>query len=1145
VLFDRVRVQVTNAGGTSVRIGDPIPGFQDFNAADIADGTEVSYAIEEGEDWETGTGVYDADTGTLARTLSESSTGALLVLGGAAVLSITLLSKDIENGLTLIKHKPAAANTYARTIKQLQAVGGRDDENLMHWINPDHDEELIAGTNVADLKVQIANAIAVFKAQQLSTGRRQRMFIPDFEFYYSSNLSFDVPDLILDAKGAVLTSDSPTFAPLLQLIGARMEVHGLRVEFTAGAGAENYFNVVGEDTKLFGVSYKRDATSSIPLYVRADGFRWYGGELDAYGGLNAINAGDAEIDGVFFHQPDGSSGTDDAIAIKATNKHVIGWRVSNCSFRNKADFIAIGSEVGKVGANDPNRTVGVFGVVAKNLTGERCSTAFFIKPGGIYDYRDGTVQGVRGRNIVLRDREGIWMQKPVALLPGRGASIKDIDIEVTAEGRHYTTGGAPRAGVFHLYMVDSTGIGAFESEVANINIKGSFDDPYDGIAAGGVAPGAPTPNVVLLEKQNPAYGQASDINLDITSNGNETSAIRVQAGFDGAVYIEKAHLANVNTNGSSSFGGIHTDSIIEISTDHNITMAAGSSGRRFVNGGSGEVRTRAEHVGLEPKITLKSKAGAVGLAKGSISFTDDLDAEYAWIGDRDAVNRLFTISAGAGTLSLLGTSVDLTSKFTQTAANVTSTITNSSGNPTNVPLLTFTRLSNIAAPAATGTALLIVDHALNYSFSIQNAGGTVKFRVGPNGDTTVGGALAVTGALTASNLSGTNTGDQFTNLTSSRFLGRVTAGFGAAEQLTGTQATALLDVFTTGLKGLVPASPGGATNFLREDGAWAAPTAGAGGADRQLQFNNGGALAGADQVDIDATGNLRFDHGANSSAPAADQVELLFQRIAAGGGRLFPRMRGEDGVYTSFQTHLGRNSISWAQAQGGTAGALQGIGYSNLSTTGTATIRNPAAGNRLTRAKRNAWVSAAGAGSTASMYNSTAGQHNQWTVGGVAGGGFLAAFRFGVSDAAPVAGAHMFVGLRSALAAPVAATNPSTLTNVIGLAQLNGGANLHIVYGGSAAQAAIDLGATFPAADTTALYELILYARPDDATKVAYRVENITTGAVASGVLTGAAGVALPANTTFIGPALYRSNNATALAVGIDIAGFYIESDFA
>lgn len=67
-------------------------------------------------------------------------------------------------------------------------------------------------------------------------------------------------------------------------------------------------------------------------------------------------------------------------------------------------------------------------------------------------------------------------------------------------------------------------------------------------------------------------------------------------------------------------------------------------------------------------------------------------------------------------------------------------------------------------------------------------------------------SVAASGTVTGSNLSGTNTGDQFTNLTSSRILGRVSGGFGAAQELTGTQVTALLDSATGSLPGLMTAA---------------------------------------------------------------------------------------------------------------------------------------------------------------------------------------------------------------------------------------------------------------------------------------------------------------------------------------------------
>jgi len=62
-----------------------------------------------------------------------------------------------------------------------------------------------------------------------------------------------------------------------------------------------------------------------------------------------------------------------------------------------------------------------------------------------------------------------------------------------------------------------------------------------------------------------------------------------------------------------------------------------------------------------------------------------------------------------------------------------------------------------------------------------------------------------------------------------RFLGRKTAGAGDAEELTGTEATARLDAFTSTLKGLAPGSGGGTTNFLRADGTWTQPPGGGGG----------------------------------------------------------------------------------------------------------------------------------------------------------------------------------------------------------------------------------------------------------------------------------------------------------------------------
>ena len=86
----------------------------------------------------------------------------------------------------------------------------------------------------------------------------------------------------------------------------------------------------------------------------------------------------------------------------------------------------------------------------------------------------------------------------------------------------------------------------------------------------------------------------------------------------------------------------------------------------------------------------------------------------------------------------------------------------------------------------------------------------------------------VTGAtaLTIANDAVTNA--KAANMATGTIKGRATAGTGDPEDLTGAQATALLDTFTSGAKGLVPASGGGTTNFLRADGTFAAPPGGGG-----------------------------------------------------------------------------------------------------------------------------------------------------------------------------------------------------------------------------------------------------------------------------------------------------------------------------
>lgn len=96
--FDRVSFATATTGTGTITSGAATAGFRTMAAATIPDGTTVQYAIEDGTGWETGNGVVGASSTTLTRVLSQSSTGALLVLTGAAKCFLTPIASQY-NGL--------------------------------------------------------------------------------------------------------------------------------------------------------------------------------------------------------------------------------------------------------------------------------------------------------------------------------------------------------------------------------------------------------------------------------------------------------------------------------------------------------------------------------------------------------------------------------------------------------------------------------------------------------------------------------------------------------------------------------------------------------------------------------------------------------------------------------------------------------------------------------------------------------------------------------------------------------------------------------------------------------------------------------------------------------------------------------------
>jgi hypothetical protein len=297
--------------------------------------------------------------------------------------------------------------------------------------------------------------------------------------------------------------------------------------------------------------------------------------------------------------------------------------------------------------------------------------------------------------------------------------------------------------------------------------------------------------------------------------------------------------------------------------------------------------------------------------------------------------------------------------------------------------------------------------------------------------------------------------------------------------------------------------------------------------------------------DLNIGGKIKL---ATISAPSPAPAGSGYLYAASYAGKVVPKWKGPSGLDYALQTHIGLDKISvWSQiGNSATAPNLFG-GARTLTVVGTATARSVTTTNMATRAKRLGYVSSNISGSLASIRTAV----SLYTLGVPGGGsvpdlgGFLMIIRFVPSNAASVSGERFFAGVWSSTAAPTN-VEPSTLTNVIGIAQLSTSTNLQIVYGGSAAQTPINLGANFPGAGlSTDIYDFWIWSPPNSNNTVYYYVERLNTGDKASGTLTAATpGTQLPLNTTLLSaPVIWKSNNAQNLAVAFDLVSVYIGTD--
>jgi hypothetical protein len=359
-----------------------------------------------------------------------------------------------------------------------------------------------------------------------------------------------------------------------------------------------------------------------------------------------------------------------------------------------------------------------------------------------------------------------------------------------------------------------------------------------------------TPNLLIAENGNVTVGNLGTGTI-ITSLTLPTSKLQVAGnaaiGFTTATAAPTNGLSvsgtvNIGTNTSVTTAALQVSSTTQgflppvMTTTQKNAIATPASGLivydttlnalNFYNGSSW----------LSGGGGMVYPGAGIAVSTGSAWGTSITDNSANW--NTAYTNRITSLTTtGSGAATLISNVLNIP---TPSAATFTSlTTTGSSGSSTlisgvlNVPTYTLTGLGG--QPLATNlTSLSGLSYASTSFVKMTGAGvfalDTNTYITG-NQTITLSGNVTGTGttAITTTIAANVVTNAMLAQVATSTIQGRVTAGTGNVETLTGTQATTLIDTFTSTLKGLAPASGGGTANFLRADGTWAAPGGGGGG----------------------------------------------------------------------------------------------------------------------------------------------------------------------------------------------------------------------------------------------------------------------------------------------------------------------------
>ena len=206
-LGNRAKMSTSTTGTGTITLGSASTGYQTFDAAGITNGQTVRYAIEDGSNFEIGSGTYTTSGTTLTRTVTESnnSDNAITLSGGALVfITATVADLFVNDGASNL------TTTGVGTFASLDISGDIDVDGTTNLDVVDID----GAVNIAaDLTIASTNKILFNDASQFIQGSSATVLT------IAATDEIDLTATTIDINGAVALNGAITGATNITLSG--------------------------------------------------------------------------------------------------------------------------------------------------------------------------------------------------------------------------------------------------------------------------------------------------------------------------------------------------------------------------------------------------------------------------------------------------------------------------------------------------------------------------------------------------------------------------------------------------------------------------------------------------------------------------------------------------------------------------------------------------------------------------------------------------------------------------------------------------------------------------------------------------------------------------------------------------------------